>query len=109
MNEQFTKGPWGKYITRPHISSVSGIWIQSVGINANKPLIANAFGNCEEQAIANANLIAAAPIMYNELDALIEYFEKLLTHEKTPMWMFPSINQRISFIKDILSKANPKK
>ncbi|MBL4941171.1 MAG: hypothetical protein JKY81_05840 [Colwellia sp.] len=89
MNTKFTKGEWSIYIGSENMNART-----VCKLSASTSILSSAYviGDLE----GDANLIAAAPDMYNKLGELLTFLEVM--HEADTSW---TIKESISFHKEV--------
>lgn len=100
--EHFTPGPWA-IKERKKLGEIVSITIEN-----NNILIADIYMSEWLSPQANANLIAAAPIMYAELKKEMQFLDYLIQTVSGMSSVHKiEINNRIAEIEAALSKVNP--
>lgn len=77
MSEKFTPGPW---IVRHDFKAANGdlcTGVAAAEIGQGAAAVAWPCGTSDEQTLANANLIAAAPALVKELQSLLDELQEL--------------------------------
>lgn len=78
-----TPGPWAVTKDKPRKVTANGVLICTAVLRNSATTKQNAAGKGQEEAKANARLIAAAPALLEALVALVDSFEK---HRPKELW-----------------------
>lgn len=94
-----TKGEW-KVDGEPFFDTYSNLWKQKISYNDH--FYQYVMGRTEEEVIANANLIAAAPLMLKALQSIAEYWN---TPQKGNLSLNDHVEHSLKLAEEATNKA----